>query len=375
MELPQVSLSFSEASEEVDRLMSDAVQSCMISDVPIGAALSGGLDSSAVVALMSKFSPDPVKTFSISFGDKRDELKYAAMVAEEYKTEHHELKINAAKLTEAIPFIMWHVEEPIAGCLLPTMLYARGAQDVVKVLLVGEGADELFGGYPRFKPLNLLKFLPDPILKWGYIKGLNGFTQLEKKRMYNTEMRPFLENDYGFLDAYFKRNGGDFLNGYLNYEMENELPFYQLQRVDKLTMAFSVEARVPFLDHRLVEFVCRLPSTFKLRWLNEKRVLKEAMKKHLPQAIVQRTKMGMSSPFESWFGEGGLEIFIREINRKDSILQHYFNREYIDHLLTKVGRKHYTSIPEGKLFALYLFSLWHKLFIENQDLPKDLPVF
>ena len=291
------SVGIDEAKTEVSRLFDEAVRIRLMSDVPLGVALSGGLDSSAVVASVARQLDKPPKTFFVDVGDENSEREYARMVSERYKTDHHELRMVPEKLSDIVPKVMWHIEEPISVAEISTYYLGMAVSKYVKVMLSGEGSDELFGGYSRFQPLNMFSRLPDPVLEWGYVRGLNGFTRGQRAALYSDDQKEFLgSNGNEYLTSALSKNGETVLNKFLRYELTQQLPKHHLMRVDKLIMAHSVEARVPFLDTNLVAYVCSLPSSFKVRGLREKVLLKLAMSDRLPAAIVERRKYGFTNP-------------------------------------------------------------------------------
>lgn len=363
--------------DNIRKMLDESVRSHMISDVPIGATLSGGLDSSMVVALMSRYSTEPVQTFSIGFGDGNDELHYADIVAKHFKTKHTGFRVDAKDFFSILPAMLWHVEEPIAGALVPTYFLAKKAREHVKVLLIGEGSDELFAGYARFKTL-LPPFLPDRTRVWAYLRGLNSITASEKKLLYTGFMRRQSLNGSAdkLLHSYFTLKGNDRVNKLLKFEQESQLPNHQLLRVDKLTMAFSVEARVPFLDNRLVEFVNKIPSRYKLKGLNEKYILKRTAEGILPESILKRRKQGMSSPISLWFNKGLREIALDLLSEKNVKERGYFNSSFIRKLFSKSGKNNTLSLPEFKINMLVMLELWHRIFFDpvsfNTHVGKDI---
>ncbi|MCL4491210.1 MAG: asparagine synthase (glutamine-hydrolyzing) [Nitrospirae bacterium] len=350
--------------EHIRRMLDESVRNHMVSDVPIGATLSGGLDSSLMVALMSRYSSGPVRTFSIGFGDANDELYYADLVARHFKTQHTEFREDCENFFNILPSILWHTEEPITGALVPTYYLAKKASEHVKVLLVGEGADELFAGYVRFKTL-IPPFLPAKVRTWAYLRGLNSIGESEKRLLYTEQMRHSLNGDAErILRGYFALKGNDRINKMLKFEQECQLPNHQLLRVDKLTMAFSVEARVPFLDHKLVEFANTIPSRYKLRGLNEKYILKKAARDIVPEAITARRKQGMSSPITLWFKKGLKEIAFDFLSQENIEKRGYFKQAFIQDLLKKSESNNILSFPEFKINMLIMLELWHRIFID-----------
>jgi asparagine synthase (glutamine-hydrolysing) len=358
--------SMEEAAAEVCRRFDEAVKIRLMSDVPLGVALSGGLDSSAVAASVARQSGTPPKTFAIYTGDTLNELDFARMVADRYKTDHHEIRVSPEALPTLVPKVMWHVEEPFSVSEIPTYYLGMAVKKHVTVLLCGDGSDELFGGYSRFQALNMFSMLPSSMLTWGYVRGMNGFTQRERRQLYNSAQLPFLGPDTNpFLDSALALDGGTVLDRVLHYELMQQLPQHQLMRLDKLTMAHAVEARVPFLDTNLVAYVAQLPSHFKVQGLREKVLLKLAMADRLPEAIIKRRKFGLKTPVKALFNGSFLEICRTEFQANKAVLGQYFSTRATDRLFDSVGKKNPLALPEQKLFQLYLFLKWHQVFIDG----------
>jgi asparagine synthase (glutamine-hydrolysing) len=356
-----------EAQREVLRLFDRAVAMRLMSDVPIAVALSGGIDSSAVTASVALQSSSPPMTFAVDTGGAIDDLVFARMVAERYKTDHREVRFEPDDLPGLVKQVMWDAEEFFSVSELPTYYLGCAAHRFVKVLLCGDGSDELFGGYSRFQPIGALPWLPKPTLAWAYVRGLNGCTRRERSRLYGPAQRSFLgPNSNPRLDDALGRRDRPVLDRLLYYEMTQQLPQHQLMRLDKLTMAHSVEARVPFLDSDLVEYVARLPSSYKVWGWREKVLLKAAMRDRLPQPVIERRKYGFSTPVKPMF-QAGFDEVCRDAFREDrATLAEYFDMASVGRLFDSVGRGR-LSVPEQKLFQLYLFLQWHRLFIEGGE--------
>jgi asparagine synthase (glutamine-hydrolysing) len=261
--------------------------------------------------------------------------------------------------------VMWDAEEFFSVSELPTYYLGSAAHRFVKVLLCGDGSDELFGGYSRFQPIGALPWLPRPVLAWGYVRGLNGSTRRERSQLYGPAQRPFLgSNSNPWLDEALGRGDRPVLDRLLHYEMTQQLPQHQLMRLDKLTMAHSVEARVPFLDSDLVAYVARLPSSYKVRGWREKVLLKRAMTDRLPRPVIKRRKYGFSTPVKPIFQTGFRDVCRDAFREDQATLAQYFDMSRVNRLFASVGRGR-LSIPEQKLFQIYLFLQWHRLFIEG----------
>ncbi len=357
--------------DEFCDLFSRTVESHLMSDVPLGATLSGGLDSSLVVALMSRVMDRPAKTYSIGFGGSGDERVFARLVADHCGTDHTEFSESVEYFSENLPRLLWHAEEPASGALFPTLFLARRASEHVKVMLVGEGADEIFGGYVRFKTAaGPLGWLPGPVGRWAYLKGVNAITPGEKGRLMAPAWRG-PEDGPNLLDerfnGSFSRFGARRREDLLAFEQADQLPNYHLSRVDRLTMAYSVEARVPYLDHRVVEFVNTVPVRYKLRGFTEKYLLRLAASRYLPRKIVDRRKKGMSTPVEAWYGRGLKELageILIEAARKR---RGYFQGAYLRRLFSRAGGRHLFVNETDKLNLLMMIEYWHRVFIDPEQ--------
>ena len=320
--------SLGEAMDEVERLLIASVRGQLLSDVPVGAFLSGGVDSSLVTALMARASSKPVQTFSIGFSGARsglDESAHARTVAKYLGTDHHELVLPAGVLGR-VEELALSLDEPIAdSAILPTYLLARFAREKVKVVLTGEGADELFAGYGRYKAAFLSETV-DRLPPWGRPAAAAAFRRLGKGRLFErlpyAGLRDWAEASAhslpdevehvcrrDFWDSTEKVDPFEWLKDpespmtlsqALAFDLRTVLCDCLLMKVDKATMAASLEARVPFLDSRLAEYAMHLPSSSKIRRFKGKYMLRRLALKYLPKAIVWRRKHGFIVPWEEW---------------------------------------------------------------------------
>ena len=319
--------------EEVRFLLEDAIRLQMRSDVPVGAYLSGGIDSSLITALASKNTTLPLATFSVGFENSEfDELPYARQVAKAYKTEHHELVVSPDDALNFLPVLMRYMDEPIGdSAVLPSYLVSKLAAEHVKVALSGLGGDELFGGYSRYNPakgrFQFLHSLPAPLLKYGFLPVMRSIQpawgkQLERMmnplsgdelyhertRQMSTSMIDQLTGNSTAVN-FVGRDLKNVYNTYperdeVNQRMFTDIQLYMndqlLQLTDRMSMAVSMEARVPLLDHRLVELSLAIPSAIKINASDTKIILKEAVKDLLPDAILNRPKWGFAAPHKTW---------------------------------------------------------------------------
>lgn len=400
----KINISEEEASEEVLRLLKEAVKIRLYSDVPLGAFLSGGIDSSAVVGLMSQVSGAKVKTFSIGFEESDyNELKYARMVAGKFATEHHEFIVKPNAL-EILPLLVERYGEPYAdSSCIPTYYVCRETRRFVTVALNGDGGDEAFGGYERYQAMLISENLQKlPIYLRNMISGLAGIlpdsvnqkdTLRRLKRFLGSaglpagerylrwagilgEVRPdelysdeFLKETrssgpLAILEPYLNRPGKpDLLDRLLLADTSTYLPDDLLVKVDIASMANSLEARSPFLDHKLIEFAAKLPSDFKIRRGSKKYILRKAVKGLLPEENIRRRKMGFGMPVGQWF-RGELKGFLCDtVLSAPSLKRGYFKPGAIKRMVEDhtSGKKDYAF----QLWAILMLELWHKKFMDT----------
>jgi asparagine synthase (glutamine-hydrolysing) len=342
--LPKPALSEEDAVDEFKEILRDATAARMISERPMGAFLSGGIDSSLVVANMAALQSEPVKTFAIGFEHADyDERKYARMVAERFGTDHHEYVV-APGAVEWLPALTWQYDEPFAdSSAIPSMQVARIASESVTVALNGDGGDESFAGYERYAGTMLLDRIPLPrlvprlaarslrllrmnmphgsrrkMLRRGielmtidpasrYLATVVAFAKERKLELYTPEMRAItdgIDSEEIVLRTMHDPAAGNLLDAMLHTDVENYLSGDLLVKMDIATMAHSLEARSPFLDHHLMEFAARLPTDLKLRRFptsfSSKYILKQAARGVVPDAAIHRRKMGFAVPLADW---------------------------------------------------------------------------
>ncbi|MFH1226711.1 MAG: asparagine synthase (glutamine-hydrolyzing) [Planctomycetota bacterium] len=397
----KLDLSESEYSARIMELLDESTRIRMISDVPLGALLSGGIDSSAVVGLMARHSGKPVKTFSIGFEEKDfSELVYARAVAEHFKTEHHEFIVRP-DVIEILPKLVWHYSEPYAdSSMLPTYYVAREARKHVTVALNGDGGDENFAGYPRYlahklasmpfcslasKPLSALLNAVSPGYKprtWvGRLKRLIEVVGLPEAQRYLSWCVCFGDAaKHGlYSDDFSNRTKGvpatDYLINCINQapadniidrvlyaDINTYLPEDLLVKMDIAAMANSLEGRSPFLDHKLLEFSASIPPGLKIKGLNTKHILKKALKGFLPNQILSRRKMGFGIPIGNWF-RTSLKDYLKDIILSElSIKRGYFRREAVENLIDSHVSGKYDHA--ARLWALLVLETWHRVFID-----------
>ncbi len=386
-------------------LLKESTKMRLISDVPLGAFLSGGLDSSTVVGVMSQLADKPVKTFSVGFEEKSfTELKYARLVSDYFHTEHFEFMVKP-DVIEILPRLIWHYNEPFADpSAIPTYYIARETARYVKVALNGDGGDENFAGYDRYKANKLsgyyaklpefvrevvikrmVKNLPESTRRKDLIRRMKQFIQASSfsPERRNVKWHSFFDDD-GKQDLYSEKmqnrfkaldtfsymaditnqsDGEDFLDKILYTDLMTYLPDNLLVKMDIATMANSVETRSPFLDHKLIEFTAQIPVQLKLKGFTSKYILKEAIRNLLPREIVHRDKMGFGVPIGEWFRQE-LKGYVQEILlHKRCISRGYFKKETVQQLLDEhISGK----IDHGyRLWILLNLELWHQMFIDG----------
>lgn len=406
VELKSNGAQLSELKSSLRDLLQDAVKIRLMSDVPLGAFLSGGIDSSTIVALMARVMDQPVKTFSIGFEDSTyNELEFARLIAKTFKTDHHEfiIKPDAVELSDTL---LKFLDEPFGDfSIFPTYLVSKMAREYVTVVLSGDGGDELFAGYDTYIADKIAKkyyshlprglrngamskivdMIPPSSKKKGLINRAKRFVEgtklpedlhhtrwmiflqeAEKERLYNDEVKSGLvgTDPYKFIRHYFANVGYNHLDE-INKQMYVDLKTYLvddiLVKVDRMSMATSLEARVPFLDYRFVEFAATVPGEFKLQGKKTKVILKQAMEDLLPHEILYRGKEGFSIPIKNWLKKE-LKPLMMDTLAPDKIKREgFFNSQYIE----KLADEHLKGAENHshRLWALIIFGRWYDLYM------------
>jgi asparagine synthase (glutamine-hydrolysing) len=396
-----VQISFEEAKDKFESMLMDCVRMRLMSDVPLGAFLSGGLDSSAIVACMSRISPDPVKTFTVGYSDDPalSELEYARKVAAHFNTEHHEFVLSADDFFESLDLLLTHTEEPVVeSAAVALYRISKLAREHAIVLLSGEGGDEILAGYPLHKLTRYINYahaffrlFPHKVLDqigpmfanatekkrkyWDWVRQplreryqsiSNDVTGSIKNAMYHQRFAPYVGTavrDY-FITLFDQMPQGHSDLARMAYvDINSWLPEDLLLKADKMTMATSVELRVPFLDHKLMEFCVSLPDKYRLNGNQGKFLLRQVMEKHLPHEIIHRKKRGFPVPISKWF-RTNLQKQIREILLDGkSVGRQYFKVSYIENILDRhaKGREDLSR----RIFTLLALELWHRKYIDG----------
>ena len=396
--LPMLDMSFNEAQEQLEHLLLESVRLRLMSEVPLGAFLSGGLDSSAIVACMSTMINEPVKTFSVGYSDDpaSSELEYARIIAKAFKTEHHEFILESGDFFDSLDLMLEHMEEPVVeSAAVALYQLSKLAREHVTVILSGEGGDEILAGYPLYKimpKVNRLhafsQFVPDAVRAWigrnlmesekaakywdwagtplsQRYRGIsNDVTDTLKQRMYQPAFYAQVGTTVG---NYFEKLFGTLVDGSdlrrMTYvDLKTWLPDDLLLKADKMTMACSLELRVPMLDHHLLEFSTALPDKFRRNGGQGKFLLKKLMERYLPNEIIYRPKKGFPVPIAVWF-KGPLFDRVRDILLDTRTLARgYFRPEYLNHVL----ERHRSGAEDlsRRIFSLLALELWHRKYID-----------
>ena len=382
--------------------LEEAVRTRLMSDVPLGMFLSGGVDSSAIAGLMKPMTDGPVKTFAVGYEEQAfSELNYARHVAAKIGTEHHEVVVGRDDFFNALPQLIWHEDEPITWPSSVSLYFvSKLAAEQVKVVLTGEGSDELFGGYARYRfyLLNqrLLKaYRAVPRKAREAIRAGIGGTRIlsgniRRKLQHSVVGRGeslealYLDNFYAafsgaeqqlLLEAPVGSTYDSFLRYWEQYPQASLLSrmLYAdqktylvelLMKQDQMSMACSIESRVPFLDHHLVEFAATVPDHMKLRGSTGKYILKRAVEDVLPREIIYRKKMGFPTPLRQWLMEPGADALIAALHDRDGLLAPYIDFNYLDDLLAR----HRNGLEDAtdRIWRLLNLQLWGKIFITSR---------
>jgi asparagine synthase (glutamine-hydrolysing) len=376
---------------ETRRRLEQSVDMHLMSDVPLGVFLSGGLDSSAIAALAQRAASRPVQTFAVGYSEAQfSELTYARQVAQAIGTNHREVTMGIDDFFGALPQLIWQEDEPIAWpSSVPLYFLSKLASEHVKVVLTGEGSDELFGGYERYRWQKLNQrcaraygMVPESVRRWIRHQTttfpLLGASLRRKLRhtVFGRELSfesLYLENFYGAFDPgasgenymryWTARPAGSRLARTLYADQKTYL-VELLMKQDRMSMAASIESRVPFLDHTLVEFAARIPDGLKIRGRAQKYILKEAVRDLLPRDIVHRKKMGFPTPLRKWLLDPRAEPLYAALRSRDGLLAAYLDMHEVEALIHRhrSGREDATD----RIWRLVNLQLWGDLFLTGR---------
>lgn len=374
-------------------LLINSLKDRLISDVPLGAFLSGGIDSSIVVGLMSSIMDKPVKTFSIGFKeDKYNELKYARIIAKRFKTDHHEFIVEP-KALDLLENLVWHFDEPFGGpSAIPTYIVSELAKKYVTVVLTGDGGDEIFAGYDSYKERlkrKNLAFLPI-WLRRGIAHGIGdrlsdttkgkrflqslaldepklhsvGISEQWKKELFSKDFLKHVKevDTYNVVKPHILNGSHEYLTHFQHLDTKLYLPDNVLVKVDRMSMANSLETRTLFLDHEIVEFAAKIPARLKLNGKISKYILKKSMGDLIPEEILNRRKWGFALPVAMWF-RSELKDLISSVVQKSKV-NGIFNHDYLKTILDEhlKGEKNHQRL----LWSFMMFCLWQEKYLNSQ---------
>jgi asparagine synthase (glutamine-hydrolysing) len=386
-------------------LFTESVRLRLMADVPLGMFLSGGIDSSAIAAAMSGMVSDPIKTFSVAFAEREaNELSYARTVAQAFKTDHREVVVSPQEFFSALPNLVWHEDEPLAHPSSVALYFvSQLAARHVKVVLTGEGSDELLAGYGRYRktivnrklaqqyeqfapdavrntvrqqidklPASRLKqklsrtFLTQPAdLESIYFDNFAVFPRSMQRQLLTPEAREQLvsPDPYAVMSGLFAQSDASSLLDQILYADTKTYLHELLMKQDQMSMAASIESRVPFLDHKLVEFSAALPERMKLRGGTTKYILRESMKGILPPEILSRPKMGFPVPIGSWFRGAFRSVVDEYVLGERAISRAIFDQAFVRSLVERHQRG---EDHAERLWALVNFEIWQRRFFDAE---------
>ncbi|OIN79037.1 asparagine synthase (glutamine-hydrolyzing) [Mycobacterium malmoense] len=388
---PKLALTLAQAADTIEDLTRTAVERRLVSDVPLGCFLSGGLDSSTVLSFMAELSGEPVRTFSVGFDESwaSDELTAARSTARAFGTRHHEIRLGPDEFLQLIPVAVWHRDEPLAEpSEIPLLAMSRMAREHVKVVLSGEGGDELFGGYPKYRADAVLARagrVGRAVAGEQQLRRLAGWHRLPRRARMAVAalataapaerwpawfganpqaglspdgLRP-LDSVLADIDA-----GLGALDRMLALDVQSYLVDNLLVRGDKMTMAASIEGRMPLLDHNLAEFAARLPEEFKASPWHTKIAIREVARRRLPQSLLSRKKIGFAVPVASWF-RGSLGDALEHLVGRDARSEPLVDPERVRRALAlhRLGRHDFGK----ELWSILTLDVWARVFLDGAE--------
>jgi asparagine synthase (glutamine-hydrolysing) len=395
-----------QAEERLVNLLEESVRLHMISDVPVGFLLSGGLDSTAMLSLAAGKSVQPISSYTIGFSEPgiEDERPYARLAASRYGVKHYEMTMTSKDFVDFLPQYVWHMEEGVCEPPAIALYYiSKLAKEHVKVLISGEGGDEAFAGYPNYRNLLWLERLKSALgpLRGVFSSALGAFNSVARSKkiakylplldiplssyyysrtaspfsFFNQPANPVYSSAFASvvdkrksLSGVQKYLQGDLnnLNKMLYVDTKTWLPDDLLIKADKITMANSVELRVPFLDHKVMEFAASLPANFKVHGFTTKYLAKKALSHRVPQEIINRKKTGFPVPYESWL-RTDLNSWLRDLLFSQRAMERgYFDRGGVENLFSKNSE---TGAYSKEIFCLAVLELWHRIFSDGGNFP------
>ncbi|MGC2331981.1 MAG: asparagine synthase (glutamine-hydrolyzing) [Candidatus Acidiferrales bacterium] len=398
-----------QAEEKLLELLDECVRLHMIADVPVGFLLSGGVDSTAMLGFAVGKSDRPLSSYTLGFAAPglEDERPFARLAAQKYGSEHHEMTISSQEFADFLPKFAWYMEEPVCEPQAVALYYvSRLAKDFVKVLISGEGGDEAFAGYQTyrgvlwverfkrlFRPCNgaissflmaanhllqshrIDKYAPMltlPLEDYYYSRTSSPFLYFNahSNELYSEDFSDNIDKETSLSVAkrYLRNEAGKgCVNRMLYVDTKTSLPDDLLLKADKMTMANSIELRVPLLDHRLLEFAARLPEDFKVRRLTTKYIAKRALRNRIPREILGRRKAGFPVPWSAWL-RTELKGWVADVLLdSESLSRGYFRKECIEKLVTQNVQA--GTYPK-EILSLVSLELWHRAFLPREPRPK-----
>jgi asparagine synthase (glutamine-hydrolysing) len=355
-------------TKKLRKLIEESVEKRLMSDVPLGASLSGGLDSSVIVAVMSKLNNDPINTFTVGFGSSADEFLESKIVAEHCQTKHKEILVNYDDLDKNLNNIVWHMEIPFSKpAVFPTYFLSQTMKKHITVALVGDGADEVFAGYNRY-----IQFVKGGVVSDEDLKSVlsGNFQNNDNSSIYTdksiagkiSNVPQPLKN----LQNFSSTENGEILNHILVFEQNTQLPKVQLTRTDRMSMAHAVEMRVPFLDHKIVEFSRTIPWHFKWKGNTKKYILQKAFSDFLPKEIVSREKFPFGMPLNEYFKSNLSSIAEEVLMSNKAKKRGYIKQENLLNLINKLKtQKNPSDSSLRKILFLTSFEIWLRLFVDK----------
>jgi asparagine synthase (glutamine-hydrolysing) len=388
-------------------LLEDAVASHLMSDVPLGVFLSGGLDSSAIAALTAKSRREPIQTFAVGYAEQEySELPYAKMVANHIGSDHHEVRVTRHQFFDSLPDVIWHEDEPACWPSSVALYHlARFAREHVTVVLTGEGSDETLAGYTRYPwtvfnarmdsiyrgmaPASVRAFIRNQIhsarfgatmrrklehtclgrdgTSWAsfyFDNFYSAFSAAEQRQLLSSELQSSADSAYTTSMAVWERSSGTLLKRLLYTDIKTYL-VELLMKQDQMSMAASLESRVPFLDHPLVEFAASIPSSFAYKGMQGKSILKSCVEDLLPHLIIHRRKMGFPTPWSGWLAGDQLQELENLLLEPRSLRRNLFQRDAIRRLFAEHRTR--TRDNSNRIWRLLNLEIWFRVFIDRDS--------
>lgn len=395
--------SLEECAEDVRAWLKQAVRSHLVSDVPLGLFLSGGIDSSALAALVSSMVDEPIQTFAVGFEERAaNELNYARLAAESVGARHRDVVVSPSDFFDALPRLIWHEDEPIAfSSSVPLYFVSRLAADHVKVVITGEGADELFLGYNRYRVTawnerfghayraalpesvrvnvrDLVRRLPRSMRRYSertflalapeardlFYENFAVFPERLQQRLLSDPRMLSTRDPYAVALRHYDESRAGTLERMGHADLQTYL-VELLMKQDQMSMAASIESRVPFLDHELVERVAAIPGRHKVRGWRTKAVLREALREIVPKEILARPKMGFPVPVSRWFRGRFRPVIGKFVLSSRALRRGYFNPAFVEHLAEEHQRG--AADHGDRLWLLVNLEIWQRIFIDGED--------